>query len=199
MDTSITTTSITTTSIVIDNEVIPINDDDIKNLNTYYVMIYMSIVEIEAFIIELLRVSNKKIKKSNIILPLLDKYEKALKELRDNSKFDDSLLDLFEAEKINEDPNCKCPYKYREYSREAIMGLELLPHDKQWNYLTVDPIMYCSVCTNQFTLQNILDIEEEKEKARCQIYGLHLASDMSSTNILNALPNDIAKTVVQYL
>ena len=89
MDTSITTTSITTTSIVIDNEVIPINDDDIKKLNTYYVMIYMSIVEIEAFIIELLRVSNKKIKKSNIILPLLDKYEKALKELRDNSKFDD--------------------------------------------------------------------------------------------------------------
>ena len=39
--TSITTTSITTTSIVIDNEVIPINDDDIKNLNTYYVMIYI--------------------------------------------------------------------------------------------------------------------------------------------------------------
>ena len=44
------------------------------------------------------------------------------------------------------------------------------------------------------------EIELRKKEAMSKkIYGLHLASDLSSTNILNALPNDIAKTVIQHI
>jgi len=58
--------------------------------------------------------------------------------------------------------------------------------------------MYCGRCRKDFTLNDVIELRK-KEAMSKKINGLYLASDISSTNILNALPNDIAKTVVHYL
>ena len=85
---------------------------------------------------------------------------------------------------------CNCEFKYRIYDYEQ--------YSSELNFEPDTILMYCSRCRKDFTLNDVIELRK-KEAMSKKINGLHLASDLSSTNILNALPNDIAKTVVQYL
>ena len=71
--------------------------------------------------------------------------------------------------------DCKCPYLFR------------VQDDRYYSYTE------CQLCLKQHRKPS--DYKEKKDKYR----ALYLASNQTHINILNALPVDIAKNIIQYI
>ena len=103
-------------------------------------------------------------------------------DFRFNGKKEGQYLQYFyDYKKIHMD-NCECPYQYRIFHINDVFS-NLITHS------------VCKCCKKIRTI-DMMKKEELVKKRKC---GLYLASNMSSENVLNVLPNDISKYVVQYI
>jgi hypothetical protein len=92
------------------------------------------------------------------------------------------IFEMIKMQSCNID-KCKCPYKFMT---NYLSGF--YPNNK-FEY------SYCSYCRKNFSASDILN----KFGFERRLDALYLESELSPTNILNALPIDLAKNVIQYV
>ena len=186
------------TTITIDNIIIPTTYRGIYNDISYYKFICCKeTLEIELMSLlslnstsEVMRDRVKYIEDlCDIYRDVEDKFENSRNRRYDYDEAYDKYMNEMHT-LLSFNIKCKCEFKYRIYDYEQ--------YRSRLNFEPDTILMYCSRCRKDFTLNDVIELRK-KEAMSKKINGLHLASDLSSTNILNALPNDIAKTVVQYL
>lgn len=182
------------TTITIDNIIIPTTYRGIYNGLSYYdIICYYNTLEIELIILlSLNSTSEAMCRRIEYITQLRDMYLDVHDKLESSRKRRCDYYDAYYKYKkecntmLSFNIKCNCEFKYRIYNDE---------------FLGFEPdtiLMYCGRCRKDFTLNDVIELRK-KEAISKKINGLYLASDISSTNVLNALPNDIAKFVVQYL
>lgn len=176
-------------SITIDGTTIPLTFDIFHKLSVYEKYVYVHILNTE----RLYRRYVYNDRTSNTYINICNMLDFGYDELNINS--DDGMVmenhlvnteerfynDFYEYQKNHID-NCECPYQYRSF---------FIYPDNMLSYSD----SYCRCCRKKRTIDTMKK-EELVKKRKC---GLYLASDLSSENVLNVLPNDISKYVVQYI
>ena len=172
-------------SITIDGTTIPLTFDGFNKLSLYEKYVYVKILNIE-------RLYRRYVYKDTTSTTyiyickmidfghddlMVDDIECA-KFIATEDRYDN---DLYEYKKTHID-NCECPYQYRIFNINNVFA-NLISNS------------YCKCCRKKRTIDTMKK-EELVKKRKC---GLYLASDLSSENVLNVLPNDISKYVVQYI
>ena len=176
-------------TILVNKTIIPLSN--IETLSEYQLVCMFKILAFESYYI------NIKCKMRNSISSETD-YEKRVKIAfklyqdciknrdsmwfkicRDYSIYDSNyrieIADLKASGKL-----CDCPYKYRE--------IQIAPNRETRKLQRID---MCQICQKKFSVKYF-----KKEQKFC---GVYLASECADYNILNALPVDIAKNVIQYI
>ena len=181
-------------SITIDNRIIPLNFDVFHELSVYEKYVYVHILNTE----RIYRRYGYNDISSDTYINICKTLDFGYDELSINSD-DDMVLenhlvntqdryynDLDECKKNR--INCKCPYEYRSF----FINFDNM---NRTTYCKFSSYSYCKCCQKKQTFDTMKK-EELVKKRKC---GLYLASDLSSENVLNVLPNDISKYVVQYI
>ena len=193
------------TTITIDNINIPTTYRGIYNGLSYYdIICYYNTLEIELkILLSLNSTSEAMCRRIEYIAQVRDMYLDVQDKLESSRKRSCDYYDAYYKHKkecntmLSFNIKCNCEFKYRIYDYEQFRS-RLNDNDEFLGYEPDTILMYCGRCRKEFTLNDVIELRK-KEAMSKKINGLYLASDISSTNILNALPNDIAKTVVHYL
>jgi len=186
------------TTITIDNIIIPTTYRGIYNGLSYYdIICYKETLQIELMSLLSLNSTSEEMRhRVKYIEDLCDIYQDVEDKLENSRKRSSNYYEAYYKYKkecntmLSFNIKCNCEFKYRIYDYEQ--------YRSRLNFEPDTILMYCSRCRKDFTLNDVIELRK-KEAMSKKIYGLHLASDLSSTNILNALPNDIAKTVIQHI
>jgi hypothetical protein len=167
-------------SITIDGKILPLTFDGFHKLTWYEKYIYVKILNTE----RLYRRYVYNDRTSDTYINICNMLDFGYDELNSDDGMDCQeryLSDLKKYQKNHID-NCECPYQYRSF---------FIYPDNMSSYSD----SYCRCCRKKRTIDTMKK-EELVKKRKC---GLYLASDLSSENVLNVLPNDISKYVVQYI
>jgi hypothetical protein len=193
------------TTITIDNIIIPTTYRGIYNGLSYYdIICYKETLQIELMSLLSLNSTSEEMRhRVKYIEDLCDMYLDVQDKLESSRKRSCDYYDAYYKYKkecntmLSFNIKCNCEFKYRIYDYEQYRSR--LNHNDEFLGFEPDTIlMYCGRCRKDFTLNDVIELRK-KEAISKKINGLYLASDISSANVLNALPNDIAKTVVHYL
>lgn len=169
-------------SITIDGKILPLTFDGFHKLTWYEKYIYVKILNTE-------RLYKRYIYDdiiSNTYMNICIMRDFGHDQLRfldwdDDMDFQERYLSDLKKYKKTHIGSCECPYQYRTFHiNECVPG---------WTHSR------CKCCKKKRTI----DMMKREELAKKRQFGLYLASDLSSENVLNVLPNDISKYVVQYI
>lgn len=193
------------TTITIDNINIPTTYRGIYNDISYYKFICCKeTLEIELMSLLSLNSTSEKMRdRVKYIKDLCDIYWDVEDKLENSRKrrYDyDEAYDKYMNEMhtlLSFNIKCKCEFKYRIYDYKQYRS-RLNENDEFLGFEPDTILMYCSRCRKDFTLNDVIELRK-KEAMSKKINGLYLASELTTENIISALPNDIAKFVVQYL
>ena len=176
-------------SITIDDTIIPLTFDGFHKLNMYDKLIYLKILNTERLYKRYVYNDTSSATYINICKMIDFGHDELRVEDSDDdiacanivATEDQFYIDFYDYKKIHMD-NCECPYQYRIFHINDVFS-NLITHS------------VCKCCKKIRTI-DMMKKEELVKKRKC---GLYLASNMSSENVLNVLPNDISKYVVQYI
>jgi hypothetical protein len=167
-------------TITIDGTIIPLTFDGFHKLSLYEKYVYVKILNIERLYKRYVYNDTTSAIYINICHMIdfgFDEDDDMVLENYLVNTRDRYYNDFCEYEKNHVD-NCKCPYQYRTFYINGVMTNS-----------------YCKCCQKRRTIDEMKK-EDFVKRRKC---GLYLASDLSSENILNVLPNDISKYVIQYI
>lgn len=184
-------------TLLINNTIIPTNEKDIEKLSVKEIEQFTYILNVEFYIYQIIIMHYSKITRKHInrnwikyystLYSVREKYSicRANYSVKDCSDIHmmDIKMQKYVADKCSE-YDCNCPYIYRIYRIQCNQ--------------TDDTYMSCRICGKKVFEKDIIKKEELRQENIK--YGLYLASELTSTtNIINELPVDISKNIIQYI
>jgi hypothetical protein len=175
-------------TILVNKTIIPLSN--IETLSEYQLICMFKILAIESYYINIKRKIGNSIRSEgdykkhvkmafNIYIDYIYRDSMWLKISKDYRINDCNYMIEIENLKAS-GKHCDCPYKYREIK----VGLNRETRKLQ-------RIDKCQICQKKFSMKYF--------KKEHKFYGVYLASECTDYNILNILPVDIAKNVIQYI